>query len=80
MSWWYWTVYSILMQDVWNHLSGLISWILADIMESIFRMVLNICDLLWRNREQVGVTSYSLSRNKQSRLVLSNAITRGNPT
>ncbi len=38
-----------------------------------------ICDLLWRNREQVGAISFSLSRNQQCRLFLSNTITQCNP-
>ena len=32
------------------------------------------CDLLWQNREQVRATSFSLSRNQQCRLLLSNTI------
>ncbi len=34
-----------------------------------------ICDLLWQNREQVGAKSFSLSRNQQCRLFLSDTIT-----
>ncbi len=36
-------------------------------------------NLVWQNREQVGATSFSLSRNQQCRLFLSNTITHGIP-
>ncbi len=41
------------------------------ILKSFKPIFYQICDLLWRKREQVRVTSYSLSRNQHCRLFLS---------
>ncbi len=40
---------------------------------------ITLCDLLWQNREQVRVTSFSLSRNQQCRIFLSDTNYQGIP-
>ena len=58
-----------LSSPTWNFVSLLSLQLIRLLSKSLLNV--NKCDLLWRNREQVGATSFSLSKNQQRRLFLS---------